>query len=512
MKIMKSLSGCALSAVLLIMSFPKIEWWPLAWVALVPLLFALDGVSRKRSAFGWGLLFGFIFFFGTLGWLTHVTYPGAIILALYLAIYPALFAAGTVYFKDLPLIPRVFILAALWTVLEFLRAILFTGFGWVTLGHSQYKNLLLIQIADIIGLYGISFLVILVNLTVFETIKEIASPIKQARNDTRSLALLLGLVTIILLMSLMYGLWTFQHTPLSSTVKVAVVQPNIPQKIKWDERYMQSIVQQTIRLTEQAARTHPDLIVWPETSLPGILSQQPAYLEQIQLKAMDLKTPIMMGAITDNKELYYNSAILIGRDGKIQGQYNKMHLVPFGEFLPLRPVLGWLNKYIGLEDFTSGHEYTLFPIGVPSHRFGVLICFEDALNDIWRGFTLAGGDLFMNITNDAWFMDTKEPYLHMQGAVFQCVLNKRSLVRSANTGVSGFIDPLGRILGEAKDPQGKKTFVEAVASADVPINKTITFYTKYADVFTYLCFVCILGGVWLRKLTRSPRQEGKTYV
>ena len=262
---------------------------------------------------------------------------------------------------------------------------------------------------------------------------------------------------------------------------------------------MPSIVIQTLALTDQAAQSHPDIILWPETSLPGILSEQPAYVEQIQLKALDLKTPIMMGAIINEKEKYFNSAILIGSDGKMQSHYHKMHLVPFGEFLPLRPILGWLNKYIGLEDFTSGTEYTLFPVGASAHKFAVLICFEDALHDLWRNFTKSGGEFFMNMTNDAWFMDTKEPFLHLQCAVLECVMNKRSLVRAANTGVSGFIDPLGRIIALAHDSKGKKTFVTAVASADVPLNNRLTFYTKYGDIFTYLCFVCILWGTWRRK-------------
>jgi apolipoprotein N-acyltransferase len=215
---------------------------------------------------------------------------------------------------------------------------------------------------------------------------------------------------------------------------------------------------------------------------------------------MDLKTPIVMGAISENLNRYYNSAILIGADGTIRGHYNKIHLVPFGEFLPLRPVLGWINNYIGLEDFTSGKEYTLFPAGKSQHAFGVLICFEDALGYLWRNFAKSGASFMVNITNDAWFMDTKEPFLHLQGAVMNAVQTKRSLARAANTGVSGFVDPLGRIISLAQDSKAKKTFVSAVSSAEIPVNTQLTFYTKYGDIFTYLCFLCILGGVW--NLTR----------
>ncbi len=493
MSFLKNLAGCVLSAFLLIISYPQIECWQLAWVALVPVLFVIS-TKTSGKAFVWGLLFGFLFFFGTLGWLIYVTYPGAILLSLYLALYPAFFALGFVYFKRLPLTPRVFVLSSLWTVLEIVRASLFTGFGWVTLGHSQYKNLFLIQIADIVSLYGISFLVILVNLVVFETLRAVFKKQERIFGELRGLQ---GIVLMLLILSLVYGLWVFKTIRFPSTIKVAVVQPNIPQKIKWEDRYMPSIVRKTLDLTDKAAQGHPDIILWPETALPGILSEQPAYLEQIQLKALDLKTPIIMGVIIQSKNRYYNSAILLGKDGKIKGRYDKIHLVPFGEFLPLRPILGWLNRYIGLEDFSSGTKYTLFSIDHSAHKFGVLICFEDTLNDLWRNFTKAGGEFFMNMTNDAWFMDTKAPFIHLQGAVLECVANKRSLVRAANTGVSGFIDPLGRIIGLAQDNKGKKTFVEAVAIADVPLNNKMTFYTKLPSFFTYICFVCILWGVWI---------------
>ena len=151
--------------------------------------------------------------------------------------------------------------------------------------------------------------------------------------------------------ALAYGAWQFQQARFLLTGRIAVIQPNIAQRIKWEERYMPSIMKDTLALTDKAALDKPDLILWPETSLPGVFSEEPAYVEQIQLKAMELKTPIMIGAILHEQDKYYNSAILIGADGQMKSHYNKNHLVPFGEFLPLRPILGWLNKYIGLEDF-----------------------------------------------------------------------------------------------------------------------------------------------------------------
>jgi len=508
MKFLQNSFLCVVAAWLLTAAYPTLAWWPLAWVALIPFFMVLD-TKGWRAAMGFGWLFGFCFFFSTTGWLMHITLPGALLMAVYLAVYPALFGLSWVYFKKLPLIARVIVLASCWSFLELLRSTLFTGFGWVTLGHSQYQNIQLIQIADIIGVYGISFAVILVNLTVYETFNALIRQ-KDALGQVRQLQLI---VIGLLLTALGYGGWIMSKAKFADSVKIAVVQPNIEQSIKWDPVYMPSIMTKTLDLTSQVAATgDPELIVWPETSLPGILSEQPAYQEQLQLKALDLSIPILIGTIRQNKQDYYNAAVLIGEDGEIKGHYDKIHLVPFGEFLPLRPILGWINEYIGLEDFTSGHEYTLFSAGKAKHPFGVVICFEDALNDIWRNFTLAGASFLVNITNDAWFMDTKEPYLHLQCAVFECVMNKRSLVRSANTGVSGFIDPLGRIIDLAHDKAGKRTFVSAHATAAIPVNTQLTFYTKYADVFTYLCLLCILAGVFMRKPTGNTRQEGRKYA
>jgi len=459
-----------------------LEWAPLAWVAFVPLLFVLDGKNYK-SAFGWSYACGFLFFAGTMGWLVYVTWAGVILLAAYLAIYFGLFGLAWKAFKPLPLEGRLLVLPAAWAGLEFLRTYLFSGFGWVILGHSQYKNLLLIQIADIIGGYGVSFLIMLVNVMVFESMKSAGERIFRARVA----------VAAILVLVFAYGFWRMASAPQWPTVSVAVVQPNIPQGIKWQERQRPWIVRKTIDMSEPLQAFKPDMIVWPETSLPGIISDEPNLFNAITLAASRLRTPFLIGAITHTGETYYNSAYLISAQGKTVGHYHKIHLVPFGEYLPLRPVLGWINRFVPLEDFASGREYTILQAG-PSKPFGVLICFEDTLDDVRRNLVNAGAGFLVNITNDAWFRDTKEPFLHLQGAVFGCVENKRSLVRAANTGVSGFVDPFGRILAYVQDNRHKKTFVEGTAFASIPVVQEKTFYTKYGDVFAWSCLLVILGG------------------
>ncbi len=474
-----------LSACLLVVAYPQLGWHWLAWIAFVPLFFILDGKCYKNS-FGTAYLFGFAFFFGTLGWFIYVTYPGAFLLIAYIAVYFGLFGLAFKFFQPLPLVGRLLILPSVWVVLEWVRSWMFTGFGWAMLGHSQYQNTLLIQIADVSGVYGVSFLVMMVNVLIYETLRD-REPLSIRRAQVWTLGLLL--------LSLGYGAWVGSRTPQWPTVNVGVVQPNIPQELKWEPHLQWWIVQKTIHMSQELAKAKPDLIVWPETALPGILSEVPALLKDIQAAARDMHTPFLIGAITQEGTRYYNSAYLITAKGELTTRYDKIHLVPFGEYLPLRPLLGWVNNFVPLEDFTSGKDRTLFEAGCAAKRFGTLICFEDTLGYLHREFADAGAGFMVNMTNDAWFKDTKAPYIHLQAAVFGSVANKRALVRAANTGFSGFIDPYGRIITAAHDDDGKKTFVSAVAVARIPVVTEKTFYTKYGDIFTYLCLFAILWAV-----------------
>jgi len=222
-------------------------------------------------------------------------------------------------------------------------------------------------------------------------------------------------------------------------------------------------------------------------------------VNEIRNTARLCQVPLLIGSIGQENGHYYNSAFLLGADGQMLGHYDKIHLVPFGEYLPLRPILGWINKFVPLDDFTSGKTYKIFSIAPVPKNFGVLICFEDTLGYLRRNLAYAGADFFVNMTNDAWFRDTKAPFLHLQVAVFGCVENHRSLARAANTGVSALVDPWGRIIATVGGGKGKETFVEGTAWGVLPLNHEKTFYTKYGDVFTILCFLCILVAGILRK-------------
>jgi len=296
---------------------------------------------------------------------------------------------------------------------------------------------------------------------------------------------------------------TNQNRP-DQDYSIAVIQANIPQELKWQKLAWPDIMDKYFILTKQAALHNPELIIWPETSYPGYLWDDKEAFIELQKFVRRIKIPLLFGSVLHEGKDYYNAAILLSKDGEIAGTYRKIHLVPFGEYLPLRPFVPFLSSLIAIGDFTPGDQWTTFTAvsprtkGQQGYRFSVLICFEDTVAWLSRQFTRRGAQLLINITNDAWFEDSKAPFMHLQSSVFRAVENRRGLVRAANTGVSCFIDRWGRIVRYLEGKKGnreKKTYLSGYAIAKVNFNEKISFYTKFGDVFTILCFGCILMGI-----------------
>ena len=482
------------------MAFPKTDIWPLAWIGLVPLLRSLDGQTPLR-AFARAYLCGILFFGGTLYWLIHVTLPGMVLLVAYLAVYFGLFGVGYNFLARLKTVWKFFGIASLWTLLEFIRAHFLTGFGWASLGYSQYKNILLIQIADLTGVYGVSFLVVLINLL----FKEISDGIREAPAARKSkFTLSLIVPARVLALALGYGVLRLAVARRAQTrpapqASIAVIQGNIAQVMKWYEPAWPDIMARYKILTEAAAREKPDLIIWPETSYPGILWEDKELFDELRSFVARLGVPLLVGSVVRENGHYYNTAILLSKDGEILQQYRKVHLVPFGEYIPLRPLFPFLEHIIPIADFTAGEEYTVFKLWDDGKLFSVLICFEDTLGGLTRQFVRQGAGLLVNMTNDAWFKDTKEPYMHMQAAVFRSVENRRSLVRAANTGVSCSIDASGRVVQAVADERGKQTYVPGYAIMKVRFDQQKTFYTRYGDVFILGCCAWLLWATVRRR-------------
>ena len=495
------------------LAFPRFDLPFLAWGGLIPLLFVFED-KRPADAVRWGFLCGFLFFAGTLywffnltRWFSYIAALGVTLLFCYLALYFGVFGALTSYFSRKEPLQRLFLLPSAWVALEWVRGHLFTGFDWASLGHSQYKNLFMIQIADITGVYGVSFLVMAVNVALKEMIAS-----RLSRGEGGQNRVMLCLVSVMVLSALVYGKYRLREAGgrYDGTVPVAVIQPNIDQNEKFDKSAGMGadIMRRQLALSEEAAKERPQLMIWPESSHPGFLWEDREHFTELQDFARQAQIPLLFGSILKQEDDYFNAALLLSKEGAVTGVYKKVHLVPFGEYLPLRHVFPFLSALVGIGDFTAGTEWTVFPSGVASPdrmsegTFSVLICFEDTVPRLSREFVLNGAQLLVNMTNDGWFGDSSAPYMHLQSSVFRTVENRRGLIRAANTGVSCFIDRWGRIgkcVEKVTHGRHQRTAVSGYTIGNADFNNTLTFYTKYGDVFTIFCFGCILWGIVGRK-------------
>ncbi|MDD5115598.1 MAG: apolipoprotein N-acyltransferase [Candidatus Omnitrophica bacterium] len=468
-----------LSAVLLSLSFSSFNLWLLAWVGFIPLLISLENGSVLRSFFV-AYLWGVIFWVITIYWLVHVTLLGQAILILYLALYSGLFGCLVYLCRSYPVRVSLFFIPASWVLLEYLRSYLFTGFPWALMGLSQYRNLALIQISDITGSWGVSFLVIMVNAGIYFSL----------RRRLKKTDLLICLS--ILFLSAGYGFYRLSHRPElrmdKEWLKVSVIQGNIPQELKWDKGSASGILDDYLELSRKAAgEDNPGLIIWPEASVPFVWGDRfsDTQFRRIFSLAKDLKTALLVGSLSRLGVSYFNSALFVDKFGQPEKIYNKIHLVPFGEFVPLKDVFPFLRSIAPIGDIEPGREPVVF---ASPADFSVLICFEDLFPELSREFVKKGARFLVNITNDAWYKKSSAPYQHLAASVFRAVENRVNLVRSANTGISGFIDPCGRLSSTVQDRSGRQIFVRGYNSKNLCLlSQGRTVYNHYGDIFILLC-------------------------
>ncbi|MEJ2684780.1 MAG: apolipoprotein N-acyltransferase [Candidatus Sulfobium sp.] len=486
-----------ISGILVVLSFPVFDLYPLAWIAFVPLLVSLWGKSG-RQAFARGYVFGLVYFFGTLYWIYHsidfyggVSFPASIsivlLLCAYLSLYPALFSGIFSVLVKKTRLPALLIAPVIWVALEFVRSYALTGFPWSSIGYSQYKFLHMIQISDITGIYGVSFLVLAVNgaiVDLFLLRKRVQDmPLFPASSTYAGLLILVG----VLAGAFVYGSWRLGQKREGHVVKVSVVQGDIEQDKKWDPAYQNQVLDTYFTLSRKAAESSPQLIVWPETALPFFFGFDEANTAKLIDFEKSLGSDLLFGTVlvkehTEGKVLLANSAVLLDKEGKTVYQYDKIHMVPFGEYVPLKSILFFVNKLVaGIGDYIPGKEYVKAKTDFGS--FATLICYEVIFPGLVRKFYTDGGDFIVNITNDAWFGDTAGPHQHFSMAVFRAIENRKPLIRAANTGISGFIDSSGRILSRTP------VFRRLVLTENVRTDGTMTFYTRYGDLFSYLCMV-----------------------
>ena len=493
-----------LSGLLLFLSFPKHGVAVFAWVALIPLLVALKDL-RIGQGFRAGFITGLLYNVGILYWITFViaTYGNApvyfgaaamLLLAAFLGLFVALFAAGIVFLKKRG-IPVIASAPLLWTCLEFAKSHLFTGFPWENLAYSQHSFLPIIQIADLTGFYGITFLVVLINVVIAELI---------LRKGAKSALVQAGIAVALMGLICGYGIFrisTIQEISRSSAAKdVSLVQGNIDQSIKWRPEFQDASLQLYRELTlKETSGKNPGLIVWPETATPFYFQDIDDRQRQILALAQATRSYLLLGSPSykpeRGPEASMNSAFLVSPEGKIIGQYDKVHLVPFGEYVPLRRVLPFMSKLVaGVGDFCTGEGFK--PLEAGEKKFGVLICYEAIFPEISRAYARAGIDFLVNITNDAWFGRTSAPYQHLSMTAFRAVETRRYIVRAANTGISAIIAPTGAV----ESTTG--LFQQGGLSGTIRPLTTQTIYTRIGDVFAYACFA-LLGVLFILSLRRK---------
>lgn len=510
----------ASSGILLFFSFPPYKTANFGFIALIPLLIALKSEKRLVHCGLLGFICGLFFFLGLLSWISGIEFyqtprwmfgVGWIFIALLFSIYFFIFGIGFGFLEKRVGQCHVLIAPFLWTTLEYIRSMYpMGGFTWGILGYSQYQNLPIIQIADITGVFGISFLLLLINSAItsfFLDARKFRE--KSAKKDATSirifpvytnLSLSFSLLIIVLVFG--YGWNTFNKQRFVPDVKIAIIQGNIKMEDKegW-QLSKQRILQRLIALSQKAGKYQPNLIIWSETAVVDFSQEVRDRLSQL---ACETKSYLLIGApYIDQKNNYYNSVFLISHQGKIVKRYDKIHLVPYGEMLPYEKHFQWLRKvlpYAGC--FSQGQEFTVFKMPILDRlrivKFNALICFEGIFGDLTRRFINQQSQFIINISNDAWSRTTAAYYQHFSMDVFRAVENKAYFLRAGNTGISAIIDPIGRITKQLKtDKQG-------IIVSEISLSKKKTFYTRYGDLFAQLCVIITIGLMLTRKKRENP--------
>ncbi len=475
-------------ALLGVLAYPRVSWDFLIWVSLVPVFScALARAPRKALTDGW--LHGVVFFMFLLRWLDYtfqnysqipwpLTWLPILALAGYCGLYTGLVAAAVSWIGrrrgtgwGLAVAPF------LWVAGEWVRGNFLSGFPWGLLGYSQAFVLPLIQIAEWTGVYGVSFLIGSVNAA-FAGVALLGW-----RRAVRGLAAAASL----LLLSLAVG-WQALRSVSDGAIRVAVVQPSIDQARKWDPAALAQTLEIFRSLTVEAGKSSPALVIWPETALPLLLRHDPATLAWLRALAAEVRAPLVLGAVDADpwgSRRYFNSAFFLSDRG-IEAKYDKIHLVPFGEYVPLRTVLGFVHGWAEfISEFESGSVARVFPFR--EAPFGVVICYEGLFPELFRQFVANGAQFMVNITNDAWFGQTSGPWQHLAVLPLRAVENRVAVARAANTGVSAVIEPSGRIRGTLG------LFQRGVMEDSVTLRTGTTFYTRYGDLFAYACLGLSLG-------------------
>ncbi|HEV2912349.1 MAG TPA: apolipoprotein N-acyltransferase [Pyrinomonadaceae bacterium] len=504
----------ALSALMLIISFPDFNLWPLAWVALVPLLISIARRPQSVPAFIHGLMMGAVFFLGSCYWLTYamVRYggipaplaylllvPGALVLGLFPATFALVLARAVVRWGRGALLVAPFV----WTALEWARLGV-TGQLWNAVGYSQSYHPALIQAARWGGVYAVGFLILTVNASVAYAILQ-----RNARSLAVAAAALLFVSALIALS--LYTQTTLREDARPPQTVVVGLQPDVPMEPVESTAEMEALMTRHLRMSEEALRSWEEgaveddgatvvfdegrkralaqarretarVVVWPESPMNFTYARDTEFRETVAAFTAKNRTAVLFNSLEPAPAAgAYNAAIMVNEEGRVVAQYDKIRLLPFGEYVPLPrwlPGVSLVPVMVG--DFTPGARYPLMPLG--EARAGVFICFESAFPSIARRFADEGADVLINISNDGYLGPTPVMRQHLANAVFRAVENGRPVLRVTNTGITARINERGEV---ADMTRGFEPAVRIWTVGRAATGKT--FYTRYGELFVYAC-------------------------
>lgn len=491
------------SGILLALSFAPVSWGFCGWIALVPLLFSIETAKSRRQALLRGWVAGIVFFFFSLHWIVHVAFAAWPLLVLFESLFFILFAwlldqGRSVRNSFL----KIFWIALAWMSCEILRSEMpIFGFGWNLLAFSQSYHPPVLQSAGLFGAYGLGFGMALVNACLFSSLQGRAN---RGRN---------GLIMSFLVAAVIFaGLFIYGNAQLAKPenpkekIRISVIQGNIPQSVKWETIARGKILEIYLTLTQLAAFDRPSLIIWPEAAFPGYFNRD-VESPRVQEVVSKAGIPLLFGAphlVTDDTA--FNSAYLMDAEGSIRERYDKQNLVPFGEYVPLKFIFGFLERVayaLGVSDFSAGKTPAVFRLFNEEMAFSVLICFEDTFSQLSRRFVDLGAQFLVVMTNDAWFERSAAPYQHLDASIFRAVENGVPVVRAANTGVSAFISSRGHVYARVRDKKGGDIFATGKETAEVAIEAgEKTLFRKGGWLFPYAGaggFFILLTGMILRR-------------
>lgn len=437
------------------------------------------------TTFRLGLLTGWVYFSCTLYWnvTTMTTYGGlstpvAVICAGLLVIYLSLYIGAAAMLLGSAVrrfgVSGLWLAPVFWVATEWARGWIGGGFPWIPLGSSQVTVLPIAQLASVTGVYGLSFLVALVSAA--------AAVIGLSQKRVH----LFGVIAVALLVAIVGGAGALRMmddrlAAGGRVVRVGLVQGNVPQDVKWDPKNRDAILSRYLRLSRETLAAGARIVIWPESSTPFFLERDSALAAPIRDLAAQSKSTFVVGTDEFDGQSIYNTASVIGPDGRGQGVYRKIHLVPFGEYVPMKKLLFFVGPLVeAVSDFTAGTDPAVLDLG-DGMRGSVAICYESTYPSLARDFAAGGAQFLMVITNDAWFGNSSAAYQHFEMGAIRAIENGRYLTRVGNTGITAVVDPYGRVVAR------QDMFQASALTWDIRLLESRTIYTRTGDLIAWLC-------------------------